>query len=52
MMFESHIGLAISYKKNYSAEDGIPGPSCFVEKKTLGIPFRIFPWKRKMLGIP
>jgi hypothetical protein len=44
-------------KKNYSAEDGIGGTTgffrrnsgCSAECKTLGIPFRTIPRKRKML---
>ncbi len=47
-------------QKNYSAEDGIDGTvawfqrnsGCSVEQKTLGIPFRTIPQKRKQLGIP
>jgi hypothetical protein len=54
------LGLPISDKKNYSPEDGINGTiglfrrvsGCSAEQKTLGIPFRTIPWKRKMLGIP
>ncbi len=46
-------------QKNYSAEDGIGGTvglfrrnsGCSAERKTLGIPFRTIPRKRKMLGI-
>ncbi len=53
------VGLAISNKKNYSAEDGIDGTiglfrrnsGCFAEQKTLGITFRIIPQRRKRLGI-
>ncbi len=45
--------------KNYSAEDGLDGTiglfrrnsGCSAEQKTLGIPFRTIPWKRKMLEI-
>jgi hypothetical protein len=53
----TRVGLAIS--ENYSAEDGIDGTiglfrrnsGCSAEEKTLGIPFRTFPWRRKMLEI-
>jgi hypothetical protein len=46
-------------QKIYSAEDGIDGTigsfrrnfGCSAEKKTLGIPFRIIPQRRKKLGI-
>jgi hypothetical protein len=46
-------------QKNYSAEDGIDGTiglfrrnsGCSAEQKTLGIPFRTVPQKRRMLGI-
>ncbi len=45
--------------KNYSAEDEIDGiiglfwrnSGCSVEQKTLGIPFRTIPQKRRILGI-
>jgi hypothetical protein len=47
-------------QKNNSAEDGIDGTNgyfrrnsgCSAEQKTLGIPFRTLPRKRKQLGIP
>ncbi len=47
-------------QKNYSAEVGIDGTNGYfrqnsgrsAEQKTLGIPFRTFPRKRKQLGIP
>jgi hypothetical protein len=53
------LGLAISDKKNDSAEDEIDratgllrrNSGCSAEQKTIGIPFRTIPWKRKMLGI-
>ncbi len=43
-------------QKNYSAEDGTTGLfrrnfNCSAEQKTLGIPFRIIPQRRKKLGI-
>jgi hypothetical protein len=46
-------------QKNYSAEDGIDGiiglfrrnSGCSAEQKTLGIPFRTVPQKRRILGI-
>ncbi len=54
------LGLAISGKKNYSAEGRIYGSidlfrrnsGCSAEQKTLGISFRTVPQRRKMLGIP
>jgi hypothetical protein len=46
-------------QKNYSAEDGIDGTiglfrrnsGCSAEQKTLGIPFRTVPQRRRRLGI-
>jgi hypothetical protein len=56
----SHTRVGNFQQKNYSAEDGRDGTvawfrrnsGCSVEQKTLGIPFRTIPQKRKQLGIP
>jgi hypothetical protein len=53
------VGLAISDKKNHSAEEGIDGTiglfrrnsGYSAQQKILGIPFRTVPQRRKMLGI-
>ncbi len=53
-------GVGNFRQKNNSAEDGIDGTNgyfrlnsgCSAEQKTLGIPFRTLPRKRKQLGIP
>jgi hypothetical protein len=55
----AHTRVGNFRKKSYSAEDGIDGTiglfrrnsGCSPEQKSLGIPFRTVPQRRKMLGI-
>ncbi len=58
-MYNGYTRVGNFQQKNYSAEDRIYGTNgyfrwnygCSAEQKTLGIPFRTLPWKRKQLGI-